>query len=129
MNTFQDEIGFVMEDFGFLFTEFDYKITYRKEFRRDHYCIGLTSNSCGLRIKFERELAPRWGVFIGTSLEFDGPLGNWIPVEKALNSLDVHVDYSELREKKYYEQVHGSLKILAKTIRPIFGKLLHAPLP
>ncbi len=129
MNTFQDEIQFVVEDFDFLFTDFNYQISYRKELRRDHYCLGLTSNTGELRIKFERELAPRWGVFIGNNLDFDVPLENWIPVEKALLSLNVRVDYSELRGKKYYEQVRGSLKIQAKAIMPIFDKLKNVVLP
>lgn len=129
MNTFQDEIQFVMGDFEFLFTNFDYKISYMKEFRKDHYCIGLTSNACELRIKFERELAPRWGVFIGNSMDFDGSLKNWMPIEKALLSLNVHVDFSELLGVGYYEQVRGSLRILAKTIMPVFDKLKNVDYP
>lgn len=129
MSDFQDELQFISEVFWFLFIDFGYKISYTKETRKDHYCIGLTSDSSTLRIKFERELAPRWGVFIGNGLSFDGPLGKWIPVEKALTSLNVYVDYSELREKKYYEQVRGSLHILANAIKPVFSDLKNLPLP
>lgn len=124
MISFSEEIDILRKEFDYLFDEGKFKIIDKKEFRRSHYFIGLESDLYTYRIKFLRELSPRWGMFIGTKTsQFQDGLKAWRPVEKVVNKLGVMIDFSALRELSYSEQVKQSLEILAKEIKPVFSKI------
>jgi hypothetical protein len=124
MSTFLEELEVLQKEFDYLFSIYKFKIIYKKEYRADHYSLGLESPNCDYRIKFERELAPRWGMFVGeTSSQFFEDLNKWHPIEKVIAKLNLKLDYSKLSGAPYYTQVKGSLEVLGSTLRPIFNKV------
>lgn len=122
--TFSEELEVLQKEFDYLFSIYKFKMVYKKEYRIDHYSLGLESPGCDYRIKFERELAPRWGMFIGeVTSQFSGGLNMWCPIEKVTAKLGLKLDYGKLNGAPYYKQVLGSLEVLGLTLKPIFNQI------
>ena len=94
----EDDLIKIQNKFSFLFNEYRFRIVFSKQFRIDHYSIGLESNIC--RILFYRELGG-WNMFIGMlDATYDSEVGGWINTDILLTFIQKReIDWSALNGK------------------------------
>ncbi|WKZ35536.1 MAG: hypothetical protein QY332_18150 [Anaerolineales bacterium] len=113
----------IKEKFPYLFDVYGFRIAYTKEFRFDHYSIGLESDM--LRLLFEQERGG-WGIFVGKlDASFDHKKNNWVNIYSLLPYLlKREVDWSTLSKYPYLEQVDVMLSLTARELAPLFSQIV-----
>ena len=119
----EDSLIMIKKYFLFLFEQYKFRIVFVKEFRLDHYSVGLESKNC--RILFYRELSG-WNIFIGTlTSDFENEIGDWVLFENLLFYLTKkEINKSSFSGKSYKERVIASLEDTAAEFEPLAKQII-----
>ncbi len=119
----EESVMLIKKFFSFLFEKHNFHAVFVKEFRPDHYSIGLEANNC--KILFYRELSG-WNMFIGGSTaKFENEIGEWVLFENLMFYLiKKEIDRSYLAGKLYDERVIASLRDTAKEFEPLSKQII-----